>query len=455
MSIPERIASLVHTLERGRPRQQQAAAEVLAGLVTEQPQLRDAAAEAGALPVLMRLMHADRDDDSFVASAHALSMLAYSHRANTAAALAAGAAPLLTARLAAGGSTRRLQATAATICNLVPGSAADELAVWANAIPWLVNALAGAFRVDRNSASVGPIATGGSGGYIHLRFSAGAALSRIANKGQLHAAMLAAGATSAASEALGSADPQLQEVAALLLCDLSKTAASAASAVETGAVPRLLPLLMQADSIDTQDAAAKALVNLSAFAAPAVVAAGGVPALLRLLRPASDGQLPAAAANAVTALMNLTSRQQAGEIMAHNGPMLVARLLAGPGMPIGVQQAAVKFLQNWAIGQPHLLDAATTTVAVRGLVHCCVQHYGTETPLQLSILHTASAIWGSSQQNQQAMASALEALQHSSGSESSGSRVQEEAALWSNTLTLCRTLAENLIASLIRQATPR
>lgn len=451
MSIPERVASLVHTLERGNPREQQAAAEALAHLVGQQPQVRAAATEAGAISALVHLLHADRNDDSFVAAAQALSSLAYSHPANTAAALAAGAAPLLTARLSAGGSARRLQATAGTIGNLVPGSAADELAVWADAIPWLVSALAGAFSVDSSRTSDGPIAAEGGGGPTQLRFSAGCTLSNIASRGQLHAAMLAAGAAGAASEALGSSDSQLPMVAALLVRDLAKTAASAARLVEAGAVPRLLPLLNH--STEAQEAAATALVNLSAWAAPAVVAAGGVPALLRLLRPASGDPLPAAAESAVKTLRNLTIRQQAGEILAHNGPMLVARLLAGPGS-IGLQRAAVAFLLHWATCQPHSLDAATTTVAVQGLVHCSTQPYGTETQLQFPILHTASAMWRSSHQNQQAMAAALEALQHSSESSSSGSRVQEVAALWSRTLPLCQTWADNWLASWIRQATP-
>lgn len=306
------------------------------------------------------------------------------------------------ARLATCRSIRAANGAAAAIGNLAANSAEGQYAVWADAVPPLVGCL-------RGDDSDDPV----------LRWSSAAALHNIAraNRDQ-QAALLAAGAATAATQALQSADPMPQTMAATLLRELAATAASVPCITEAGAVPQLVKLLSPSCGAEMHCVAAGALANLSPYGAAAdqVVAAGGVAALLGLLHH-SSGMRGQAAEAADAALLTLGSVMcgHTEQVAAEGGAAAIAAQLSRP-CSFRVWLATTLLLHNIACQQPQLMDAATAAAATRGLVQAGARALGSseEQQVHAAVMEALVSICRSSRLNEDAAAEAQRAVMHSS-----------------------------------------
>lgn len=434
MVTPARIASLVRALQRGSRSEQRKAAAAVAKLARLHPESRDAAGWADAIPALVRLLTAD--EDVFRAAAAALATLAYAHSANTAAAMSAGAAQLLIAKLSSGSPAFSARIAAATIADLVSGSTAEQLAVWDGAIP----ALARLLRGSSSSSGTGDSSCG-------LCLAAGAALNALARaRSGSHPAMLAAGVGGTVADVLQSSDSSSEEqaMAARLVCSLANDRNSAAVLAGTGVVPQLLPLLRPPSSAKVQEDAFNAVIGLTQWEEPAaaVLAADGLPLLLSLLQH-SSAELPFEPAKEAISVLNNIACWHGNEVAAKGGISAIAARLSQPCSP-KVEQAAVTFLHNVALLLPGMLDASSAAAATRGLVLSSAQDFGEHGQLPTRIVDALVHMWRSSEQNAQAMASAIDMLLHSS---SSSSRVRWLAATLVVALPCPTPLAQAHIAT--------
>ncbi|KAG1676765.1 hypothetical protein FOA52_005054 [Chlamydomonas sp. UWO 241] len=195
-------------------------------------------------------------------------------------------------------------------------------------------------------------------------------------------AIATAGAIPALAQLLGRKSPEdVQEAAARALANLSCSHAANKAAIAAVAVPALVQLLGPESREDVQEAAAAALANMAGGNASQVqatiAAAGALPALVRLLHHDSPAGLQSAAASALCNLAASHAPNQVAIAAAGAIPALVQ--LLGPDYSTDVLQAAAAALANLAGDH----DQNKASIAAAGAIPALVPLLGLESDVGL------------------------------------------------------------------------
>lgn len=428
MASPSRIAALVRALKkRGNCSEQPWAVKELADLVVESLDSRSAAVEAGAIPVLLRLLQADAQvaEEVVEYAVMTLGNIVVASMEARAAAIADGAAPLLVQLLTERRSGWLAAMAAGALRNLTSDGTAMEV-LQAGAAPALVAALAISSSGDASSDSEISIA---------VRYHALDALYNLACTTEAHPRLLAVGVLPAAAHFLASCSPRLQMGAANLLSRLSTSDAGAEAATAAGVAQRLVQLVSPSSPPEVETAGAGALVNLVHVqaGADAAVASGGLPALVGLLRCSLDQQQMQTADRAIIALNNLATRKHLATLAAAGSLPAFVSVLSQPCSSRS-QVAAAEMLHRLAFEHPQLMDASTAAEATAGLIRLasrCQVQCPEDRQKERSFISAVLGLWGSNAENRSAIGAALARLQRSSDG-----RVQSSAQLAASLINL-------------------